>query len=131
MGVLTAEYGELLSIHKPHVIRTAADHRRAMALMEEIDFKKNATAEEKELAELLSRLVEDYESRTVTVPDASPHRVLQYLMERHGMRQADLVPLIGSRPLTSQIVTGKREISKALAKKLAERFHVNPEVLLY
>jgi len=41
-------------------------------------------------------------------------------MEQRGLRQADLVPVLGSRAQVSDLVNGKRRISKAQAKKLAE-----------
>jgi len=45
-------------------------------------------------------------------------------MEEHGLRQRDLLDVFGSRGIASEVVSGKRAISKAQAKKLAEVFHV-------
>ena len=46
------------------------------------------------------------------------------------LKQADLVPLLGSRSQVSDLVNGQRTISKAQVKKLAEFFQVSPELLL-
>lgn len=51
-------------------------------------------------------------------------------MDQRGLRQADLVPVLGSRAQVSDIVTGKRGISIRQAKKLAEFFHTGPEMFI-
>jgi HTH-type transcriptional regulator/antitoxin HigA len=54
--------------------------------------------------------------------------MVKHLMEQRGLRQADLVPLLGSRAQVSDLVNGKRGISKAQVKALAEYFSVSPEL---
>lgn len=56
--------------------------------------------------------------------------MVQFLMEQRGLKQADLVPLLGSRAQVSDLVNGKRGISKAQVKKLAEYFGVSAELFL-
>ena len=51
-------------------------------------------------------------------------------MQEHGLRQRDLLPIFGSRGVASDVVNGKRAISKAQAKKLAPRFHVPADLFL-
>jgi len=51
-------------------------------------------------------------------------------MEQRGLKQADLVPVLGSRAQVSDLVNGKRGISKAQAKKLAEYFGVSAAIFL-
>ncbi|MGA3078375.1 MAG: hypothetical protein ABSG56_32440 [Bryobacteraceae bacterium] len=51
-------------------------------------------------------------------------------MEEHGRRQRDLLDVFGSRGIASEVVSGKRAISKAQAKKLAELFHVPADLFL-
>lgn len=45
-------------------------------------------------------------------------------MEEHGLRQRDLLEVFGSRGIASEVVNGKRDISKAQAKRLAGLFRV-------
>jgi HTH-type transcriptional regulator/antitoxin HigA len=52
------------------------------------------------------------------------------MIEERGLKQADLVDAIGSRSQVSDIVNGRRGISKAQAKKLAAYFRVNIEIFL-
>lgn len=64
------------------------------------------------------------------MPELSPHEILQHIMEASDTRQADLVGLIGSSGVVSEIVNGKRAISKAQAKVLGEQFKVSPSLFI-
>jgi hypothetical protein len=46
------------------------------------------------------------------------------------LRQADLLPIFGSSGHASDVVNGRREISKSLARKLSAFFHVPPDLFL-
>ena len=76
------------------------------------------------LVEALGELIQAYEKRQAPMPEAEPREVLRHLMAEHGLRQADLAD-IASQGAISDILCGRRGISKALAKKLAARFHVS------
>ena len=76
------------------------------------------------LFELTMTLIERWEDENVTLPTAQPREVLRYLLEEHNLKQKDLSD-IASPALVSDILAGRREISKRLAKALAQRFHVD------
>jgi HTH-type transcriptional regulator/antitoxin HigA len=50
-------------------------------------------------------------------------------MEQHDLKQADPLSIFGSRSVASAVLGGKRELSKAHIRKLAEFFHVSPELI--
>lgn len=81
------------------------------------------------LVELLGEVIHSYEKRQAPMPDAEPCEVLRYLMDEHGLKQSDLSD-IASQGTISDILSGRREISKALAKKMAARFQVSAMVFL-
>ena len=81
------------------------------------------------LVEALGELIQTYERRQAPLAKADPREVLRYLMAEHGLRQTDLAG-IASQGTISDILSGRREISKALAKKLAARFHVSAGVFV-
>ena len=56
--------------------------------------------------------------------------MLAYLMEKRGLRQADLLPIFKSRGYVSDILNGNRAISKAHAKQLARFFHVPADLFI-
>lgn len=81
------------------------------------------------LVELLGEVIHSYEKRQAPIPEAEARDVLRYLMDEHGLKQADLAE-IASQGTISDILAGRRGVSKALAKKLAERFQVSALVFL-
>ena len=106
--------------------RLAADLEALDAIQE----KRELNAEEQELQALLAHLCTEYEDRTVAPPTSSPLDVLKFLMDQNGLRPADLLEVFGSRPVTSQVLSGQREISKAHARRLAVRFHLSVEAFI-
>lgn len=81
------------------------------------------------LVEALGEMIHAYEKRQAPMPDAEPREVLRYLLQEHGLKQADLAD-VASQGTISDILSGRRAVSKALAKRLAERFHVSAAVFL-
>jgi HTH-type transcriptional regulator / antitoxin HigA len=124
-------YGHLLAEAYPQVIETQAEYDRALAILEPLHFKSNLTPEEDVLYDLLVMLIKTYEKKTYPVSAVVPHEMLQSIMESSGTRQADLVELgLGSSGVVSEVVNGKRAISKAQAKMLADRFKVSPSLFI-
>ena len=123
------EYAGLLASALPHVIHTEPENERCTAVLEAILAKSFKTAEELRLQELLILLIEDFETRNYSFADAStPVDVLRHLMEANRLRQADLLDVFGSRSVASEVLNGKRGLSKAHIERLAARFHVSPAV---
>ena len=81
------------------------------------------------LVEALGELIQTYEKRQTPMVDAEPRQVLRYLMEEHGLKQTDLAGT-ASQGMISDVLSGRREISRTLAKKLAARFHVAAAVFI-
>jgi HTH-type transcriptional regulator / antitoxin HigA len=124
-------YSSLLNATLPKVIKTEEEYSRVLKLIEPLHFKKILTLEEDELYDLLAVLIDNYEDKHFAVPEAAPHEVLQHILESSGLRQTDLVALgLGSSGVVSEIVNGKRAISKAQAKILADRFKVSPSLFI-
>ena len=77
-----------------------------------------------------ARLIEAYE-RTRWPRKAPPlPDLLTYLMEQHDLTRADLVPLLGTASRVSEVMSGKRELSMTMIKRLRERFHVPADLLI-
>ena len=124
-------YGSLLADIVPKVIETEEEYDRLLLQFERLHVKKkNRTLEELALYRLLVVLIETYEEQQFCVPASLPHEMLQYIMECSGTRQVDLVGLLGSSSVVSEIVNGKRAMSKAQAKALGDRFKVSPSLFI-
>jgi len=123
-------YSNLLSEYIPQVIETEEEYNRALEIAEKLTFAKNRTPEEKVLHKLLVTLIEVYETENYPMNESVPYEILQHLMEVSGTRQADLVGLIGSSGVVSEVVNGKRSLSKAQAKVLANYFKVSSSLFI-
>ena len=129
-GIDEKKYGKLLAKTLPKVIANDEELERMVALLEALSIpERPLSAEEDALATLLERLIADYDDQ-FSLPDQPPHEMVKYLMEQRGLKQADLVPVLGSRAQVSDLVNGKRGISKAQAKKLSEYFRVSVELFI-
>jgi HTH-type transcriptional regulator / antitoxin HigA len=135
------QYAQLLTKYQPKVIETEQEYRQALTVVEYFVFKKERTLEELALYDLALMLVKDYESKICPMDDwrtQSPTEMLQYLLESSGKKQSDLVGIIGSSGIVSEVVNGKRfskgeaspTISKSQAKKLGEMFQVSPSLFI-
>ncbi len=118
----------------PKVIETEAEYRQFLAVAEDLLTKKNLrTPEETTLFRLVVKLIEDYESQHYNLDDwgkSAPHEILQHIMAASNTKQIDLVGIIGSKGVVSEIVNGSRTISKAQAKKLGEMFKVSSSLFI-
>jgi HTH-type transcriptional regulator / antitoxin HigA len=123
-------YRNLLAEVAPVAIETEEEYERALAVAEQLTFNKNRTLEERALLKLLVILIEAYEAQNYPMDRSTPHEILQHIMEASGTRQADLVGIIGSSGVVSEVVNGKRSISKAQAKALGDYFKVSPSLFI-
>lgn len=127
-GIDSRKYGRLLAHALPVAIQSEKDNERMLAEIEKLMAKGEArlTREEDALLELLTQIVERYESRAYPTESAKPAELVAFLLEQRGLSASDLWPVLGSKGRVSEILSGKREVSKQQAKKLGEFFHVSP-----
>lgn len=125
-------YGRLLAERLPRKIHSDAEYDSLADELERITFSSKASAEESAYAELLTDLLGAYDRENAIAggKSATGADVLQLLMESQGLKQVDLVSVIGSSAYVSQILSGKRGISKAMAQRLGEFFSVDASVFL-
>ena len=134
MGALTLDvrrYGRLLAKTVPKVIENEEEYERVLSEVERLmDRGGHRTAEEDALLSLMVSLIQAHEQRHYPMREVSAHEVLRYLMEKRGLKQADLVPIFKSSGYVSDVINGKRAISKAHARKLAAFFGVSAELFI-
>lgn len=124
-------YATLLARHPPRVIRTEAENEHFTQLLEALDARsEELSPAERELADLLTLLIEDFEERSFELPKASPLEVVQFVMEQHNLRQKDMLDIFGSPSIASEVLSGKRELSKEHIRRLCDRFHLPADLLL-
>lgn len=107
-------------------IRTEDDYERIRDLADALADVVGDNEEHQlySLFALTMDLLERWEDEHVEIPNAPPREVLRHLLEVNDLKQKDLAD-IASQTLISDILSGRRQISKRLAKSLAERFHID------
>ncbi|OKH33732.1 transcriptional regulator [Calothrix sp. HK-06] len=123
-------YHSLLTEVTPVAIETEVEYQRLLKIAEQLTFKKNRTKEELALHKLLVVLIEAYETENCPMKESRPHQVLLHIMEASGTSQTDLVGLIGSSEVVSQVVNGERAIDELQAKALGKHFKVAPSLFI-
>jgi HTH-type transcriptional regulator / antitoxin HigA len=128
MNALAANYAALLSETRPEVIRDEKQNQDYIRRLEDLTSKKSVTRAEEKLIELLAVLIEDFEAKYYPVPDASPRAIVRHLMQAHHLRQKDLLDVFGTESIASEVLNGKRELTREHIKRLSARFGVSPAV---
>ncbi|HEX8634158.1 MAG TPA: hypothetical protein VF703_08420 [Pyrinomonadaceae bacterium] len=124
-------YSRLVAKARPTVIKTEDENNRMLAIVEGLMKKgDNLTAEEGELLELLSDLISDFEDKRYPIKEPSPLEMLQHLMESRGLMAKDLWIVFGSKGITSEVLNGKRGLSKTHIKRLSVFFNVSTELFI-
>lgn len=124
-------YSSLLVEYQPKAIASEDEYNRALEKIERLmAIGEDLSPEETSLLEMLAILVEAYEDTQFWLEPSSPRQILLHLMEARQLKQTDLVNVIGSKGIVSEIVNGKREISKSQAKALGDFFNVSPALFI-
>jgi HTH-type transcriptional regulator / antitoxin HigA len=121
-------YARLLARIPPKVIRTEAENEHYIDALYALQQKRSLTREEKELADLLTLLIENFEEKRYQLPRVTPRQALSFLMEQHALKQKDLLDIFGTRSVVAEVVNGKRELTKEQIRRLSQRFQVSPEL---
>lgn len=126
-------YADLLVEALPGVIRNEKENEQALAFVGRL-MKKGEDAlspEEDRLLDLLTTLIEDFEDKAYPMGETSnPQVALRELMREHELKQTDMLDIFGSQGVVSQVLNGKREISKAQARRLSERFRLPIDIFI-
>lgn len=124
------KYSALFSDALPGVIGSLDEYNRIEEIFNNL-FKENRSPEEDKLFNLLANLLEDYERRAFPpLEKSSPLETLKFLMKENDLRQADLAEVFGTQSVVSEVLNGKREITKNQAKALAQKFSLRLEAFV-
>jgi len=123
------EYARLLCESLPTVIDSEGLNELYLEQVSELLRREGSlSAAERQFVKLLTLLIEDYEEKHYDLPKASPLGMIAFLMVQHGLKQKDLTDVFGTPSITSEVLSGKRELNKEQIRRLSQRFHVSPEL---
>ncbi len=110
-------------------IRTEDDYQEALVRLEEIFDAKKGSAEGDEL-EILSILIDRYESEHFPIDLPDPIEAIKFRMEQMGMKPKDLAKIVGYKSRVSEILNKKRKLSLNMIRKINETLLIPTEVLV-
>ena len=110
-------------------IRNENDYQNALERLEVIFDAKKGTEEGDEL-EILAMLIDNYESENFPIEMPDPISAIHFRMEQMGLKQKDLVDMIGFKSRVSEVLNKKRKLTLGMIRKLSTSLHIPTEVLI-
>jgi HTH-type transcriptional regulator / antitoxin HigA len=126
------KYARLANRIPVKAIETEEEYDHMVAAVGQLIDKgeQRLSPEESALLETMAILVQAYDDRHHPLPPVAPNEMLAYLMETSGRTAKDLLPVFGTRGRVSEVLSGKRAISKEQAKRLASVFKVTVDLFI-
>ena len=111
-------------------IHNEADYAWALKEAEKyFDDVPASNTPEAERFDVLSALIEKYESDRFAIPNADPVEVLEFAMESLGKTQADLGHLI-TRSRATEVMKRKRRLTLSMIRIISEAWHIPAGALI-
>jgi HTH-type transcriptional regulator/antitoxin HigA len=80
--------------------------------------------------EAQARLIAAYEETKWPRRTPSTADIVRYLMDQHGLKRSDMIPILGTASRVSEVLSGKKGLSMTMIQRLRARFGVPADVLL-
>ncbi len=110
-------------------IKTKADHRAALKEIERLmDAGPGTTVGDR--LEVLTTLVERYESQHEPIEPPNPVDALLYYMESRGLSRRELEPYLGSRARVAEVLNRRRPLTIEMIRKLHSGLGISADVLI-
>jgi HTH-type transcriptional regulator/antitoxin HigA len=130
-SIIDEGQSKLLGKALPAIIETEEENERMLAAVEPLfDKGEDRTPEEDRLYKLMLQLIEDFEDKQYNFQATTPLNILKHLMKVRDVKPKHLWDVFGTRRVTSEVLSGKRAISKAHAKRLAQFFNVSADLFI-
>jgi len=85
---------------------------------------------ESELLDVYLLLIEDYERKNIFLTNVDPISAIEFRMAEQGLRQKDLVPIIGSRSRVSEVLSRERPLTLSMIRALSAALGIPLEILI-
>jgi HTH-type transcriptional regulator/antitoxin HigA len=112
-----------------HPIRNERDHDAALARIARLMSKSVNAAEGAELDALVT-LVDAYEAKHFPMDVPDPISVIEFYLDQNGLSRKDLEPMIGSRARVSEVMSGKRNLTLAMIRRLSASWGISADLLI-
>lgn len=116
---------------EPKIIKTDEEYRIYLAEVERLASEDPSlgSAEGNRL-ELLAKLVEDYELERFQFAKPDPIEAIRFRMKEQGLKQKDLIPMLGGKNRVSEVLNGKRPLTIGMVRELNKALRIPVELLI-
>jgi HTH-type transcriptional regulator/antitoxin HigA len=114
---------------KQRIIKNEKQYDAALERLNEI-FDSSPNSKEGQEAELLVLLIESYEDAFHPIDSPDPIVAVRIRMEELQLKQKDLVGIVGSKGIVSEVLNRKRKLTVKMIRNLSERLKITPNVLI-
>ncbi|MBI3297412.1 MAG: helix-turn-helix domain-containing protein [Elusimicrobia bacterium] len=70
--------------------------------------------------------IAQYEKKEFAVASSTPEEVFQFLLVQNDLSQYDVAKELGGQPVVSEVLRGKRRLTREHIERLSKRFGVTP-----
>ena len=109
-------------------IKCEKDYANTLSKIESLMSAKPNTPQMDEL-EVLTTLVEAYEEQHYKIDAPDPIEAIKFRMEQEGLKQKDLVAIVGSKSRVSEVLNRKRKLTVEMIRNLHKQLHIPVESL--
>jgi HTH-type transcriptional regulator / antitoxin HigA len=122
-------YLELVRAFPLRPIRSDAELDRAIAVIDSLVIRKDLDSDQEDYLDVLGDLVHKYEAEHDPLLAVSDSDMIRFLVDSNEMSQAELAEQSGIAESTiSEILAGKRKLSRRHIAALSRVFRVSPSV---
>lgn len=125
------KYLDLIKRFPLRPLRSDEENEMAGEICDELlDSFDSLSEQEHDYFQVLSKLVEEYESQWQEEKNVEPRELIVFLLEQNNLTQTDLIPEFGSSSRASEYLAGKRDLSLPQIIKLSKRFKMSPTAFI-
>ncbi|MFK7971009.1 MAG: type II toxin-antitoxin system HigA family antitoxin [Bacteroidia bacterium] len=110
-------------------IRTESEYKLALKRLEKL-FDASPDSNEGNEAEVLSILIEKYEDEYFPITEPDPIEAIKVRMEERGIKQQDLVGVIGGKSRVSEVLNKKKRLTLEMVRTLSSLLNIPVKVLV-
>ena len=111
------------------IIKTIKSYNQALKRLDEI-FDSSPKSNEGKEAELLILLIENYEEEHYKIEAPDPIVAIRIRMEELNLKQKDLVGIVGSKGIVSEVLNRKRQLTVKMIRRLSEKLNITHSTLI-
>ena len=109
-------------------IKNKQDYQETLSVIDSLMSAKPNT-EDMDKLEVLTTLVESYEEQYYKIDAPDPIEAIKFRMKQEGLKQKDLVSIVGSKSKVSEILNKKRKLTIEMIRNLHNQLHIPVESL--